>query len=265
VTGKLVVGLLERTFADVGRSIFQRWVRPRLPAALSGMSTDRFGFRMHLDLRQTLDVDCAFGHYDADEIQFLAAAYEEGTHFVDVGANIGIYTLVIKKMHPRANILAFEPDPATLKRFRDNLEVNGFQDVETSAYAISDRDGPAVLMLNQLGNSANNSLLEVYPPHDAVAATVEGRTLLSALREFGVRRVSSLKIDIEGYEYPVLRRFLEEAPRELWPKAVAIESWGGHIQTFGESPIQLLIRSGYRLVNHSWRWANFFFLLDAPQ
>lgn len=72
-----------------------------------------------------------------------------------------------------------------------------------------------------------------------------------------------MKIDIEGYEYPVLRRFMGEAPREIWPKALVIEAWGVHIELFGESPIELLIRHGYKLVNHNHRWANFFFRLES--
>ena len=95
---------------------------------------------------------------------------------------------------------------------------------------------------------------------DESTIEVPCKTLFEALTENNVRRICALKIDIEGYEYPVLRKFFEEAPRELYPKAMVVEAFGHVINLVGGSSIELVIKRGYRLLNH--RNFNYFFKLS---
>ena len=72
---------------------------------------------------------------------------------------------------------------------------------------------------------------------------VPGRPLLDLLLEAKVDRVDAMKIDIEGFEVPVLEAFFNTAPRSLWPRFVIGEIVGEG----GESLKNLLISRGYRL------------------
>jgi hypothetical protein len=80
------------------------------------------------------------------------------------------------------------------------------------------------------------------------------------MKSAGVSGRVCLKIDIEGMEYKVLKAFFETAPPALWPVAVIAESFGHVIKLVGGSTIELLIRAGYTLANHSD--ANYYFLLN---
>lgn len=82
---------------------------------------------------------------------------------------------------------------------------------------------------------------------------------MGAIEENAIEKISALKIDIEGYEYLVLRKFFEDAPRALYPNAMLVEAFGQTINLVGGSPIELLINNGYKLINHSEY--NFFFKL----
>ena len=63
------------------------------------------------------------------------------------------------------------------------------------------------------------------------------------LLEAGVAKVDAMKIDIEGFEVPVLEAFYQTAPRALWPRVVI-----GEIVGDGGEPLKkLLISHGYRL------------------
>src|SRR5207253_8586250 len=60
---------------------------------------------------------------------------------LDVGANIGLYSLGLSALAPRGKIYAFEPGPTTFGHLRSNLEVNRATNVEASNLAVSDTTG----------------------------------------------------------------------------------------------------------------------------
>jgi hypothetical protein len=67
--------------------------------------------------------------------------------------------------------------------------------------------------------------------------------LLDILREAKVSRVDAMKIDIEGFEVPVLEAFFQTAPRGMWPRLII-----GEIVGEGGAPLKnLLTAQGYRL------------------
>lgn len=248
----------------MGKGILWRIVIPLLPRSLRSTITDEYGFRLKLDLSQLLDFEYALGTYDGLENEFLVAGYEQGSHFVDIGANEGFYSLFFAKRHPAARILAFEPDPYNLGKLHDNVRANAFTNITVCPYALADSDDAKPILLDSGRNRGANSLILELSPRRAKGRIVEVpcRTLLHALRENGVEKLCALKIDIEGYEYPVLRRFFEEAPRALFPKVVVVEAFPESIPFVGGSPLQLLVEKGYDLVDH--RGLNFCFKLRAP-
>lgn len=215
---------------------------------------------MHLDLTQNLDLQYAQGVYDKEEIEFLLSSYEEESYFLDVGANQGFYSLFFAKHKPNARILAFEPDPYNVEKFQKNISANKFRNIKVCPYALSDSDEPKDLMINTTNNRGGNSMVFSQTPWQKkdVKMKVPCKTLLGALNANEVHRIGALKIDIEGYEFPVLKRFFEDAPQDLYPKAIVVEAFGHTINRVTGSPIELLIRREYRLINHTS--FNYFFL-----
>jgi hypothetical protein len=116
-------------------------------------------------------------------------------------------------------------------------------------------------MINIANNRGGNSMVVSQTPwqKEDVKMKVSCKTLLGALYTNEVKKISALKIDIEGHEYPVLKTFFAEAPQTLYPKAMVVEEFGHMISLVGGSPIELLISNGYRLINHTAH--NYFFVL----
>jgi len=212
-----------------------------------------------------LDYSYTEGFYDREELEFLIEAYENNSYFVDIGANIGFYSLFLKHKIPQSKIIAFEPDPVNVVKLKRNIALNGYTDVAICEYALSTDNRSRQLMININRNRGGNSLIlpqKTFNKSDtAVTVDVECKTLFEALKENTVERVSALKIDIEGFEYPVLKRFFEEADKDLLPKAVVMEAFGQNISAAGGSPIELMILNGYKLVKHNA--TNFFFQLKG--
>ncbi|MEM1344555.1 MAG: FkbM family methyltransferase [Pseudomonadota bacterium] len=187
--------------------------------------------------------------WDAAERAMLAQAMHESEapfHFVDAGANVGLYTLALRAEGP-LKALAIEPDPENLRRLHINLAASGAAEVAVAPVALSSKPGRA-----SLAPSANRGETAVAPGTD-----IPTLPLLDLIHQAGLTRIDALKIDIEGAEAPVLAAFLRDAPRALHPKRVVIEAQRGA----RPAALDLLTRAGYLIIHRTRLNA----ILTAPE
>ena len=144
------------------------------------------------------------GAYEASEIATVVALAQPGSTTIDVGANVGMYTVALAtRIGSTGKVLAFEPVPRTSRRLRANIELNGLENVEVFEAAAGECPGVADLQL------ANDSA------YASMAGVKQGRAIgqhlsvrVTSLDEVwnGRQRpgVSFCKIDVEGAELSVL-------------------------------------------------------------
>jgi len=156
---------------------------------------------------------------DREELDFLSARLAAGGTFVDIGANIGFYSLILTA-RGAARTLAIEPVPTVYERLLFNILANSFEDrVVTVPVALGDEPRTAVITAApDLGSSSIVRSDIAGPKH-----TVKMVPLSHVLQQHGFTSVDAMKIDVEGMEDSVLWPFFETAPRSLWPTAVVIE------------------------------------------
>src|SRR5258708_5885799 len=160
--------------------------------------------------------------YNLEELDFLRAHTPEGGVFVDVGANVGTYAMVLARhVGPTGQVIAIEPHPLTHARLAFNSAASGYRQVKLVAAAAGDSDGE--LMIETDGDNLGASHIATGATSAGNAIKVASLRLLRILGDSGVSHVDSLKIDVEGYEDRVLIGFFAEAPQTLWPRAVVIE------------------------------------------
>jgi FkbM family methyltransferase len=159
--------------------------------------------------------------YNLEELDFLRAHTPAGGVFVDVGANVGTYAMVLAR-HVGANgkVIAIEPHPVTHARLAFNRAASGFTQVILVAAAAGSSDGE--LMIETDGDNLGASHI-VSGERTDNAIRVPSLRLERILGDAGVGHVDTLKIDVEGYEDRVLTGFFREAPQRLWTRAVVIE------------------------------------------
>jgi FkbM family methyltransferase len=159
--------------------------------------------------------------YNLEELGFLRAHLPAGGVFVDIGANVGTYALVLAQ-HVGANgtVIAVEPHPVTHARLQFNNTASGYKQTRLVAAAVSDSDGE-VLIETDGGNLGASHIVTGTATADTIK--VPALRLKRILEEAGVTKVDALKIDIEGFEDRALLPFFKEAPQALWPRAVVIE------------------------------------------
>lgn len=182
------------------------------------------------------------GVHEWEELQFCLSFLRPGDHFVDVGANVGVFSTLVGTRLPGVRITAIEPFPPVRLDLERNLAENHLQ-VTVVAEAVSAEPGEAVFEI--LGRDVLNRLSPggtVSEDHGAIRVAV---TTLDAL--VGDDAPSLIKIDVEGSELNVLRgasRLLaEHSPVLLFEHC-------GHGEQFGISPADMqafLHQAGYHM------------------
>jgi FkbM family methyltransferase len=159
--------------------------------------------------------------YNLEELDFLREHTPVGGVFVDVGANVGTYAMVLARhVGAGGRVIAIEPHPVTQARLAFNTAASGFTQATLVAAAAGDADGE--LMIETDGDNLGASHIVSGEPK-GIAIKVPSWRLQRILGDAGVSHVDALKIDVEGYEDRVLTGFFRDAPQTLWPRAVVIE------------------------------------------
>ncbi len=154
-----------------------------------------------VNFRNYVDRQIAFyGDYEtAQHDYFLGEMDRRGCDvFIDVGANIGLYSVLVGHRPKPPRIVAFEPDPRNYDQFRANLLINGLTArVETHRLAVSNRASVAFRMAS--ATSTGESRVDAADP-DAIALPAV------KLDEFLPLNGATIfiKIDIEGHELDAL-------------------------------------------------------------
>ena len=178
--------------------------------------------------------------YDKEELQALLHFCKHGT-FVDIGANIGYYSLHLA-VHGSCRVVAIEPNPPALKRLRDNVALN---DLKDSIAVVAQGVGPeGKFDLNFYGDLGSASLHDDPSVEASSITTIKTTSLLNILKDLDVKQIGGLKIDIEGMEDQALAPFFKKAPRELWPKCIVIEH--GHEKLWETDLYEVFQEIGYK-------------------
>ena len=135
--------------------------------------------------------------------------------FVDVGANIGYYSLVAAAVNPSIEVVSFEPMPSAFLYLKRNLALNGFEHVTAEKIALSDEKGEAAFFVSKnpkfrdvkhhLGGMSSFDAEQAGRVGETEKIKVKTDTLDHyAENEFHVG-IDLLKLDTEATEHLVLR------------------------------------------------------------
>jgi FkbM family methyltransferase len=182
-------------------------------------------------------------YFDEAERDLIAARFSEDFVFLDIGSNIGGYTLfVAAHAGPRARILSIEPQPEIFERLIYNIRLTKFPNVKALNCAVADVEGEVTLFVAQ-GNKGETSMRIVNADSHSEQLRVPASTLLSIVQQESFEHVDCVKLDVEGAEDLILEPFFRDAPAHLWPKLLVMEfchgSWSAELD-------DVLLECGYR-------------------
>jgi FkbM family methyltransferase len=149
----------------------------------------------------------AYGAYEKDVLFFMRdyihARNNPDAVFLDIGACEGQHSLFMSRHVKRVH--AFEPFPPVADRFRKMIQLNGFTNIELHEVGLGDKESLVPFLAPEGGNMGNGSFFEARGREasgpKASFRVVPGDKWLEPL---GVTSIELVKIDVEGYEGPVL-------------------------------------------------------------
>jgi FkbM family methyltransferase len=176
--------------------------------------------------------------YEPSETAFVRRYVQPGMSVVDVGANLGYYTLLAaNRVGAIGRVLAIEPDPHNFALLQKNVSGNLLSNVTMENSALGARGAEAALFLSRL-NYGDHRL---HPDASGlrVSIAVKVRTLDEIVDSLGWGTIDFLKMDVQGYEYEVLlgmKKILGASPRVV----VLTEFWPHGLEMAGSSPAAFL-------------------------
>jgi FkbM family methyltransferase len=160
------------------------------------------GLQIHLNPRY--EMEYLDGDYEASVERILLSNLRPGTVFYDVGAHIGVFSLIAaRNLGVQGSVFAFEPDPSNVRRIKENASRNQLEAIRIIPKAVSSTDGRLRFQRASFQSSMNRGVLvEATSAYQASTIEVDSITLDAVAREHVLP--SLIKIDVEGFEAAVL-------------------------------------------------------------
>lgn len=172
-----------------------------------------------------------YGAYEKHEISLLTSLVAEGDYVLDVGANIGLYTLHLSRaVGPHGRVFAVEPDPDNLVILKKNLADNDCNNVTIIPHALGNKH--ETLKLYQVEkNRGNLSFADLGKTGTSIEVDVKpGKDVFEPL----VRKPRVMKIDVEGAEPLVLEGI------DFEPEFILFEYVPSQLEALGQDPLKFL-------------------------
>ncbi|MDF2077149.1 FkbM family methyltransferase [Pseudomonas mendocina] len=200
-----------------------------------------------VDLHATPYTLLDFGQYERDETAFLKSVLRDGEVFLDIGANLGWYSLVLGRRCPNSRIYAFEPIPSTVEVFERNIRLNRLENIEVLRMGLfNQEDELDFLFAPDVSGATSLKLAGQFRGRASIQNVACRTTTLDAFCASRNIVPALLKIDVEGAELMVVQggeKILEATPIILME---LLRKWS---RAFGYHPndvFALLERYGYR-------------------
>ena len=188
--------------------------------------SDVFNVRVHTEIQKE-------GAYEAKMSALLASKLIPGMILLDVGANIGYYSLLAsKKVGEQGSVIAVEPDPACILLLKKNILLNQLLNIQIVEKGLSDAEKDVQLFSTLV--TGFNSFTKENVPNASSGIPVHVTTVD---RVANGKKIDVLKMDIQGAELACLRGAEEmlKNPRI----SLFIEFWPYGLRNAGEDPIEL--------------------------
>lgn len=185
------------------------------------------------------------GDADRKVTWLLGRIVRPGDVVLDIGANIGLVTMILSRLVGESgHVHSFEPNPTLQAYIDESLKFNRISNVSLHRFALGDAESILELSVPK-GHTGMGSLIQRGDLHtEAESFRVRVRPLSDVLEEIGVDRIRLIKIDVEGFEAQVIRGALRAFSASP-PEAILMEHHPSPVPTNEHPAIVPLMEMGY--------------------
>ncbi|MFK8051170.1 MAG: FkbM family methyltransferase [Halioglobus sp.] len=179
------------------------------------------------------------GLWEPYETSLILNLLGPGQVFVDVGANIGYFSIVAANLVGRSGqVVAFEPDPANYSLLKASIALNGFEDRTLAVEAgLSDSDSNGQLYLST-ENFGDHQIYSAEEERDSLPITLHNGANFLRSR---IERLDLLKVDTQGSEFAVIEGLMPLLRELSCPPQIMIELTPYSLREAGASGRQLIL------------------------
>jgi FkbM family methyltransferase len=203
-----------------------------------------FGSRMFGNTRDILQQYIYyFGQWEPHLTSWLAGRLAPGDTFIDVGANVGYFSLLASKVVGKSGrIVAIEVSPKTFALLQSNLALNHARNVRAVNMAVTDRAGVVKLFQGPETNVGLSTVIEAEALKEACnfECEVEAAPLSGILEPEEICSARLIKIDVEGAEWDVVVGMIELFSYCRKDLEIVIEVGPERLARQGKRPADLL-------------------------
>jgi FkbM family methyltransferase len=165
----------------------------------------RKGIWLDLDIDDWIQQNLYFlDEYEEREKRFVEQYLKEGDVFVDLGSNIGLYSLVASRVvGAQGKVYAFEPGRESFAALSHHIELNQAKNITAEKMAVADSEGLMTLHIDEMDHNKGGA--SAYPAQYSQRETVTTTSLDAYFARKGITSVALVKMDIEGGEYLALK------------------------------------------------------------
>lgn len=193
--GKLIIS--EKLFKTFQNNINQNQIATMQPGhKMSLYLPDRIQRRMFVKK----------SHEPETEIHLIN--FLKNSHcFLDIGANVGYFTMLAKSINPNIQVYAFEPNPNNVKKIKENIELNHFTDITITSDCLSNTLGEVSFSVPPLNESGWGRITNNHLPLENFTHIKAKTITLDSLIDnnfFNNNVPDLIKMDVEGNEFKIL-------------------------------------------------------------
>lgn len=163
-----------------------------------------YGFLMELDVSDRIQrLMYIKRSYETETCLALIPHLKSAECFIDIGANVGYFSLLACAVNSKARVLSVEPLPHNIEKLQKNRELNHFSKMEILDVCISDHEGTTEFVIPPGDECGWGRIAykEMFDGH-RIQRTVD--TVDRIVARLKIQKVNVIKIDVEGFEFKAL-------------------------------------------------------------
>lgn len=164
-----------------------------------------YNLKLNLQIDDWIQENIFFlGEYEKAELLTLSTLLKKDDVLLDIGANIGLYSLYASKIiGDNGKIISFEPFEQNFQSFTKNISLNSFTNIQVEKKAVGAENGTINLYYNQ--DEKNLGMVSTQSIENSISEKVLIISIDQFLEASKTKKIDFVKIDIEGHEFKALK------------------------------------------------------------
>lgn len=230
--------LIKRIISRVKLEIYSRWYGGSKQFVVQA---EYMNCQILVRANEDVGVRIMAGAFENEDVSYLLSKIQKNDVFFDVGANVGLFSVVVAKKNPMVQVHSFEPISLNVSLFETSVHLNGIKTIKINQSCIGNYSG--VVEFSLASDSAYSSIHDTGWKTEIEKISVPITTIDEYVIRNSVDTINVMKVDVEGAESLVLQGarniFLNV---EMRPRLVLLELYDGHFEKFNTS-IENLVKT----------------------